>query len=382
MAIRGPEQPGASPVSAVVPPCHEAGTAGAAARIVFRDVPLAMLMAVAAAALLTGSGWTAMAGPWPWILSLALVGLPHGAADFAIARELFQPGTGSLALAITAYGVGMAIVAAVFAVAPLLTIAAFSLVSIWHFGSGHLETEPYRNAAASGRPCPLTGAWRGIAAIARAGFVLGVPAVRWPVETAAVADRLVALVRGAGGSNDTMFDPDTIRAGGWVFVAASLASLAAETIHCRGRGFLWTAAEITVFALLAFASDPLFSVGLYFLLWHAWRHIGALVPVLVAGDPRGGFSLPRAVATIHRKALPLLLPTWGALAAAWWLLSPEHSARDLAILSIGVYLVVTPSHDLLVHRLVAAESADVSRRRQPNERPRRTRPRTPDGSSP
>ena len=59
------------------------------------------------------------------------------------------------------------------------------------------------------------------------------------------------------------------------------------------------------------------------------------------------FTLVRNVAAVHVAALPLLIPTWAALAAGWWLLSPSHSLRDLAVLSLAVYLVVTPAHEAL-----------------------------------
>jgi hypothetical protein len=65
-------------------------------------------------------------------------------------------------------------------------------------------------------------------------------------------------------------------------------------------------------------------------------------------EPHDGSSLWRAVVRLHAAALPLLVPTWAVILAAWWWLSPGHSARDLALLSLAVYLVVTPSHDLLV----------------------------------
>ena len=48
-----------------------------------------------------------------------------------------------------------------------------------------------------------------------------------------------------------------------------------------------------------------------------------------------------------RSGLPLLVPAWATLGLAWWAWSPHHTLHDLAILSIGGYLVVTPAHELL-----------------------------------
>jgi hypothetical protein len=65
----------------------------------------------------------------------------------------------------------------------------------------------------------------------------------------------------------------------------------------------------------------------------------------------------RAITRIHVAALPLLVPTWLALGSAWWLCSATHSFRDLAILSIGAYLVVTPAHELLLRLTAGPQEA-------------------------
>ena len=110
-------------------------------------------------------------------------------------------------------------------------------------------------------------------------------------------------------------------------------------------------------ALLGMTTAPLFSVGLYFLWWHGWRQMRLLAPVIGGAAPSDARSLIASLIAIHRVGLPLLVPTWFVIAAAWWLLSPTHSARDLVLLSLVAYLVVTPSHDLLID-LLRQRSAD------------------------
>ena len=119
--------------------------------------------------------------------------------------------------------------------------------------------------------------------------------------------------------------------------------------------------SLAAIALLGATTDPLFSVGLYFLCWHAWRHLWLLAPLVAAVRPTDPAALGRAIVRLHLAALPLLLPTWAALLGAWWWLSPHHSPRDLAILSLAVYLVVTPSHDLLIDLLRARSAAGRGR---------------------
>ena len=59
------------------------------------------------------------------------------------------------------------------------------------------------------------------------------------------------------------------------------------------------------------------------------------------------YTLLRQVISVHKAALPLLLPTWILLGVAWWSLSNPAQFRDLALLSLLVYLVVTPAHEVL-----------------------------------
>jgi hypothetical protein len=74
--------------------------------------------------------------------------------------------------------------------------------------------------------------------------------------------------------------------------------------------------------------------------------------------------LLRGVAAFHIAALPVLIPTWAALGAGWWLLSPSHSPRELAVLSLAVYLVVTLSHGG-ARRLPGALSGRIPEREPP-----------------
>ena len=315
-------------------------------RLVFRRLPLACMLLAAAAGLVLGPAWSARVAALPWIVSLAVVGLPHGAADLAIARRL---GSGPSAVRMFAfYLAGMAAVFAGFALFPVPLILLFAAVSVWHFGMGH----------ADGQVPPIQAAvWPRLrAAVGRGAVVLGVPLACWPAETSAVAQRLVGLAGGDPLSAAGWFAPAAIRLVGIAILAATAVAQAAELLAARREPgeihrSLETLVDTAVIALLGMATDPLFSVGVYFLVWHAWRHLWLVSPVVTGVRPVDWPSLGRAVARLHLAALPLLIPTWAAVLAGWWWLSADHSARDLAILSLGVYLVVTPSHDLLIDLL-------------------------------
>lgn len=323
---------------------------------VFRRLPLGCLLAAAAAGLAFGPEWSTRIDALPWLVSLVAIGLPHGAADLAIARRL-----GGTAAAVRMFAGYLAVMAAVFVAFvffPLPLIVLFSALSIWHFGMAHADCQS--------PPIPAAVGPRLLAAIARGAPVIGVPMACFPAETSAVVSRLLALT--AGDAASAWLAPAGVRAAGWVLVVAAVAALLLEGLWAglashgapgAARRWVATLGDLLAIAALGATTAPLFSVGMYFLCWHAWRHLWLLAPLVAAVHPTGPAALGRAVLRLHLAALPLLLPTWAALGGLWWWLSPDHSPRDLAILSLGVYLVVTPSHDLLIDLLRArAGSAD------------------------
>lgn len=317
---------------------------------VFRRLPLGCLLAAAAAGLAFGTGWSSRAAAVPWLVSLVVVGLPHGAADLAIARRL--GGTAAAVRLFAGYIAVMGLVFAGFVLFPIPLVLIFTAVSIWHFGMAH----------ADGQSPPIASVWwrRMLAAIARGAPVIGVPMACFPAETSAVVSRLLAL--SAGDAADVWLAPAGVRTAGGCLVASAVVALLFETILDRRvpgalRRSLATLVDLAPIAALGATTDPLFSVGLYFLCWHAWRHLWLLAPLVAAIRPTNPAALGRAVLRLHLAALPLLLPTWAALLGVWWSLSPHHSPRDLAILSLAVYLVVTPSHDLLIDLLRARTAA-------------------------
>ena len=125
---------------------------------VFRRLPLGCLLAAAAAGLAFGPGWSSRAAAMPWLVSLVVVGLPHGAADLAIARRL--GGTAAAVRLFAGYIAVMGLVFGGFVLFPIPLILLFTAVSIWHFGMAHADCQSP----------PIAAAWwpRMRAAIARA----------------------------------------------------------------------------------------------------------------------------------------------------------------------------------------------------------------------
>jgi Brp/Blh family beta-carotene 15,15'-monooxygenase len=304
----------------------------------FHRLPLVVMAAAAVAGAVGGSAWSERLGPLPWLVSLAVVGLPHGAADFAASRATWHGR--ALAAVWLAYAAAMAAVAAGFVLAPGATIIAFIVVSCWHFGAAHLDADSCVDPPS-----------RLIAILARGSAALAMPLAGWPADTAKAAASLAALAIGNGVAMD-LFSTSSVRAAGLMLIAVSVAAAVLEVLldmrrPGRLRGLHRLPMELATIASLGWFTAPLFSVGVYFLVWHAWRQMEPLAESLTDIPCRSWSELVAALIRIHIAALPLLLPTWAAIGAVWWLWSPSHSFRDLAIVSIGGYLVVTPAHELL-----------------------------------
>jgi Brp/Blh family beta-carotene 15,15'-monooxygenase len=306
------------------------------------------MLVLAVTGWLWGDEWSARYAAWPWIVSLVCVGLPHGAADLAVARRRLKGR--QLAIAASGYVAVLGVSLLAFVAAPAIVLPAFVVLSAWHFG------------------LPL------------GGVAVGVPLIAWPDATADVAREVAAVVGG-----QPQFATADVRGLGLTIVAVSLVVLICNVIHAaRHDGWRAAVADVldaAAITLLGLTTDPLFSVGVFFLFWHAWRempHVACELenPLPLRSTPaRGRYKsrrgtsktrskcssslhrpprlpvpengLMRVVLRVHLAALPLLVPTWLALAVAWGLLPEsrlEHSLRGLAILSLAAYVVVTPPH--------------------------------------
>ena len=332
-----------------MPRCHGGDAAARFREAAFRHVPLGCMAAAGAVAAIAGAGWSEALAPLPWIVSLGFIGLPHGATDFTVSRQAFRGWP--LAAVWLAYSAAMAATALGFVTAPRLAIVVFAALSCWHFGAAHRDTD-----AGDGAP-PRT-----LAALARGCAVLAMPLAAWPDATAAAARDLAAFAIGPVAARE-LFPPPALHLAGLVLAVVSAVATAVEGLQAAARpgglrAWLRLLGELAVITGLGWVADPLFSVGVYFLVWHGWRQMEPLTETVTGAAPESWRALGAALARIHAAALPLLLPTWAAIGTVWWRLSPEHSPRDLALVSIGAYLVVTPAHELLGDALLDLVDGD------------------------
>jgi beta-carotene 15,15'-dioxygenase len=221
------------------------------------------------------SRWAA----WPFLISAAVLGMPHGALDLRLALRVSEGWSGRAMLA-AGY---LAISAAAFAVLwwlPLLAIAAFGCLTVVHFGAADA-----RDAAMIAGETPPRGVALWVTATGRGAFLLSLP-FAWdpggamlPVQTA-----LDLLERDAiSFSFDAVRNGGAIAAGVGLIVIAIGVGLTRRATLLRSTGkrkeshptrlVITHVGEAGLLAAAAAVLEPMFFVGLYFLAWHSVRHL-------------------------------------------------------------------------------------------------------------
>jgi Brp/Blh family beta-carotene 15,15'-monooxygenase len=284
------------------------------------------------------------APPWvlaiPWLASTALLGLPHGAADPFV--PLGWPRSERAWIRVGLFSAAYLAVAAVYAgiwlAAPVASAVGFLMLTWAHWGQGDVFALRAMGWDAHLPSAPL----RVFAAVVRGALPMAVPLAAFPADYAAVVGAMAEAVRpeSAGRAEALILavPPGDV----WILLAALWIVYALAGGWAARRRGAWQSwrrdhAEVALLAIFFGFVPPLWSVGVYFCLWHALRHLGRLAPLVAGGSAR-------------QLALLCLPGTAGALALIGILLTRPLGGD--AIGSAGAYLVgiaaLTVPHVLVV----------------------------------
>ena len=290
----------------------------------------------------------AMAGLTAGVLAVlvAVVGLPHGAADHRFARPRLEPLLGAAWLPVF-LGVYLAVAAAVLCgwfVAPAVTILGFFLASAWHFG----QEEPRLAIGPRGL--------RAVFRFARGGLVIWTPLVFHGREVAAI----LGLAAPGGSGPAIERTTSLLAAWSWIMLAIAAAAWGLELLAaCRRTGRMRralltdTALVASLVTLFAVAS-PLVSFPVYFCAWHSARGLKRLRIEL--GE--SWTQLARSLAPLTLGAIALIgLATWLVLGGAGW------NGTLVRATFVGLSAVAMPH--LLLHGVLTMVEASARRRSLP-----------------
>jgi len=325
----------------------------------------------------------------PFVVSVLLLGLPHGAVDHLAVLRARGGSTpvglqGVLAAAASPEGRRVGLIYAVlggaylggFLLAPTASFAFFVVLTWFHWGQGDL----YALVAFVERTHLRTRGQRALAVVVRGGLPMLVPLLGGPAEVRQVAEAVVGLFGRDPAALAVLFRPDVRLALGVGFGALTLGALAFGYRRVReidaGHGTgdrdrardAWRLDAVETLALWGFflAVPPLLAVGLYFCLWHSARHVARLVALdaPAAESLAAGRVLPSLV-RFARDAAPM---TAGALAvmAGIYALVPAGvtTLSDLVAVYLVLLAVLTLPHVVVV--LAMDREQDVWGSRTPN----------------
>jgi Brp/Blh family beta-carotene 15,15'-monooxygenase len=298
---------------------------------------------VGAAAILIGERTNVLPADWwcvPWLLSLVLFGLPHGALDHEVALRLWRPQPPprwALPVILGGYLALVVVVLASWLVSPVILFLGFIALTWAHWGLADLWWSWVRD------PAYFSSRFhRAIFAALRGALPMLVPLGSDPGFYRQTAQAACALFRGpAEAFNWIEYDATRDLALGVTAVLAGLDFILAQ----RSAWSRWlNVLEGVSLAFFFLALPALVSIGLYFTFWHGLRHLLRLKSF-------EGISWTR----LTLQALPATLGALGLLLGLAWV--TPHPAGYLPLLALYLVLIsaLTVPHALIVGWMDARE---------------------------
>lgn len=274
---------------------------------------------------------------------VAVIGLPHGAADHRFARSRLEPILGSAWIPVFLVGyltVAVVVVCGWF-VAPAVTIALFFLASAWHFGQ---EEPRFPIGPRSLRP---------VFRFARGGLVIWTPLVFHSREVATI----LGVAAPGGGGPAIEWATSLLTVCSWLMLtiagaAWGLQGLAARRHTGLTRKILLADNALVASLVVLFAvASPLVSFPIYFCAWHSARGLKRLRVGLGESWP----ELAKSLAPLTVGAIALIgLAAWLVLGGTGW------NGTLIRATFIGLSAVAIPH--LFLHGLAPLLDASVRRR--------------------
>ncbi len=191
------------------------------------------------------------------VVTVCLVGVPHGGLDHWAGRSLFFPCAGKLWLAqfmLCYLSVGFIVVLG-WLVSPLVTILIFFVLSAWHFG---IEEDVH---------APPKSWFDKLSRFAIGGMVIWIPATAQPEAVQSIMSSLVPNEL----RNQAIIACDITTISAWLFVPV----VAVSWVNYLNKEPL-IALRLAAFAILFATASPLISFIAYFCGWHSIRGLRQL----------------------------------------------------------------------------------------------------------
>lgn len=272
----------------------------------------------------------------PFVASIVLFGLPHGAVDHLVPDRLRdeRPDLRSVGRVMAVYTVFVVVYAVVWFIAPAFSFAFFIALTLYHWGQGDLHA-----ALSLLRTGVESRAGRAVTLLARGSMPMLVPLVAFPGEYREVADAVIGVFDPRGASTVAFAFEPSFRLGVLVVVLA----LGVGSVVASRSAF--EAGELALLGVYFAAVPPILAVGFYFCFWHSTRHIARLLAL----DPvaSGRIEEGNATGTLSRFARDAAPLTVGALiifVVLWVVASPPPTLEGFLALYLVLLAALTLPH--------------------------------------
>ncbi len=275
----------------------------------------------------------------PLLISTVLLGIPHGALDHRVPARLGwvwgrRPWAGFYLLG---YLLLAALVVLCWPRFPDATYWGFLLVSLLHWGQGdlhYLERVQGRRRAAR---------WSALLTLlARGCLPILVPLLRFPDWFTQLSSGIHQVFHLPAVEGALLPQPWPVVLG--VGVGLLLAAYAADTVRSSRRPLTELAETGVLLATFLVVPTPL-AIGLYFSLWHAWRHLDRLLNL----PPHQEVPPARRALELAVDLLPITGTALCLLGGLYVWASPDvQSQETFAALYLALIAALTLPHALLV----------------------------------
>jgi Brp/Blh family beta-carotene 15,15'-monooxygenase len=204
-------------------------------------------------------------------LLVAVIGLPHGAADHRFARRRLEPLLGPAwggVFLLTYLAIASGVVLGWF-FEPAATILVFFMASAWHFGQEEPDLAPGPRGAKL-----LRTAFR----VSRGGLVIWVPVTFQTHEVV----RILSLAAPRGAAPQIQWAVDALVVCSWAMLAVEVVAVAWQSLSAAAsRGRRRRILLLDTFMIVSFATvlawmNPIVGFLLYFCGWHSARGLRRL----------------------------------------------------------------------------------------------------------
>ncbi len=272
--------------------------------------------------------------------AVAVVGLPHGALDHLVARQIFRPVFGSRWWLpfVVGYLSLAGFMGALWIAVPVIALVTFLALSALHFGwDDPLWIE---------RSTPL---WNTVERFAVGALPIVLPTWLHAAEVTVIFSWLMPA--------RITLDHGVVGALAGCAAAVVLPVAALRLARLTSSGHLAAGAELAAIATLHVVAPPLIAFLTYFCGWHSMRHALELAGDLAPG--RLGDGIRRFV----REALPLTLLTVVAAVAAGaavFIAGVQLDAVLASIVFIGLSVLTVPHMAMMALGRAAIHPAPLS----------------------